>query len=90
MKQLTKEQMDAGIEALREGSKRWRHFEISQGEFIVMCTPEPRFGPAVSSPEHGEVAMFWRFGNVAAANRFRNTKIVNEIMEAIEIEGIAF
>lgn len=90
MKQMTKEQMEAGADALRDGNKRWRHFEISQGEFIVVRVPEPKPGPALSTPADGEKMVFWRFGNVAAANRFRNHKIVNEIMEAIEIEGIAF
>jgi hypothetical protein len=81
VKQLNKQEITACAERLNDALKVWRIYE-QKGDYVVFRVPEKR-APDSSSPVEGETMTFWRFDGRFAAERFRNSCVINELLDFI-------
>lgn len=72
---MTQLDITEAADALTEANKRWKLFD-NRGEVLVLRTPDA--GSNLQSKD-GETMRFWRFDTKAAAERFRNRKVLNEL-----------
>lgn len=80
LKKLDATEIKYVSQSMMRAFRRWRMLPISGNEFIVLDAPNTVGQP---SPIDGEDAPIWRFDNKIAADRFRNEKIIDDVMVAV-------